>query len=55
MMIALYSINLTYYGVKLQKFDGRPNIPLLNSETIFSQFQGFGVILGIDAALNNTY
>ena len=37
MMIALYSINLTNYGADNRENSiGRPNIPLLNSDTLFS-------------------
>lgn len=53
MMIALYSINLRIMGLTAENTIGRPNIPLLNAETIFSQFQGFWGNLGIDAAINN--
>ncbi|MFD1707277.1 ABC transporter permease [Siminovitchia sediminis] len=53
MMIALYSINLRIMGMTSDTSVGRPNIPLLNSETIFSQFQGFWGSLGIDTALNS--
>lgn len=53
MMIALYSINLRIMGLTAENTIGRPNIPLLNSETIFSKFQAFWSNLGIDAALNN--
>ncbi|MBM7715132.1 ABC transporter permease [Siminovitchia sp. FSL H7-0308] len=53
MMIALYSINLRIMGLTSDNSVGRPNIPLLNSETIFTKFQVFWENLGIDAALNN--
>lgn len=53
MMIALYSINLRIMGLTTENSIGRPNIPLLNSETIFSQFLGFWSNLGIDDAINN--
>ncbi|WP_345240118.1 ABC transporter permease [Pontibacillus salipaludis] len=43
MMIALYSINL--------RIMGRPNIPLLNEETLFSQIESWWASTGIDAAL----
>ncbi|ARJ40136.1 ABC transporter permease [Sporosarcina sp. P21c] len=52
MMIALYSINLRIMGLTTENSVGRPNIPLLNSETIFSKFQGFWSNLGIDEAIN---
>ncbi|PIC87727.1 ABC transporter permease [Sporosarcina sp. P20a] len=52
MMIALYSINLRIMGLTTESSVGRPNIPLLNSETIFSKFQGFWSSLGIDEAIN---
>lgn len=53
MMIALYSINLRIMGSTVENTIGRPNIPLLNSETLFSKFQVFWSNLGIDSALNN--
>jgi len=53
MMIALYSINLRIMGLTAENTIGRPNIPLLNSETIFSKFQAFWSNLGIDDALNS--
>ncbi len=53
MMIALYSINLRIMGSTTENTIGRPNIPLLNSETLFSKFQAFWSNLGIDSALNN--
>lgn len=53
MMIALYSINLRIMGLTAENTIGRPNIPLLNSETIFSKFQSFWSNLGIDDAINN--
>lgn len=53
MMIALYSINLRIMGLTSDTSVGRPNIPLLNNDTIFSQFQSFWSPLGIDTALNN--
>lgn len=52
MMIALYSINLRIMGLTTESSVGRPNIPLLNAETIFSKFQGFWSDLGIDGAIN---
>ena len=39
MMIALYSINLRIMGLTSENSVGRPNIPLLNAETLFSKFQ----------------
>ncbi|MEY9980016.1 ABC transporter permease [Lysinibacillus sp. RC79] len=53
MMIALYSINLRIMGSTAENTIGRPNIPLLNSETLFSKFQAIWSNLGIDTALNN--
>ena len=53
MMIALHSINLRIMGLSVENSIGRPNIPLLNAETIFSKFQGFWSGLGIDTAMNN--
>ncbi|MGN7476922.1 ABC transporter permease [Solibacillus silvestris] len=53
MMIALYSINLRIMGLSSDTGVSRPNIPLLNSETIFSAFDGFWSNLGIDDALSN--
>ncbi|WP_153732160.1 ABC transporter permease [Sporosarcina obsidiansis] len=52
MMIALYSINLRIMGLTTESSVGRPNIPLLNAETIFSKFQEFWSSLGIDGAIN---
>lgn len=52
MMIALYSINLRIMGLSSDSGVTRPNIPLLNSETIFSAFGGFWSNLGIDSALS---
>lgn len=53
MMIALYSINLRIMGLTTDSSIGRPNIPLLNSETLFSKFQVFWSNLGIDQSINN--
>lgn len=53
MMIALYSINLRIMGLTTESSVGRPNIPLLNSETIFSKFQDFWSNLGVDQAINS--
>ena len=52
MMIALYSINLRIMGLTTENSVGRPNIPLLNAETIFTKFQGFWSNLGVDEAIN---
>lgn len=52
MMIALYSINLRIMGFTSENSVGRPNIPLLNAETIFSKFQVFWGSLGIDNGIN---
>lgn len=53
MMIALYSINLRIMGLTAENSIGRPNIPLLNSETLFSLFYGWWGKLGIDEVINN--
>ncbi len=53
MMIALYSINLRIMGLSAENAIVRPNIPLMNSETIFSQFLNFWSPLGIDDAMKN--
>ena len=53
MMIALYSINLRIMGLSSDTGVTRPNIPLLNSETVFSTFSSFWANLGIDAAITN--
>lgn len=53
MMIALYSINLRIMGLSSDTGVTRPNIPLLNSETVFSAFGAFWTNLGIDAAITN--
>ncbi|KGR92414.1 ABC transporter permease [Ureibacillus massiliensis 4400831 = CIP 108448 = CCUG 49529] len=53
MMIALYSINLRIMGLTSEDAIVRPSIPLLNEETIFSQFQSFWSNLGIDDALTS--
>jgi putative ABC transport system permease protein len=52
MMIALYSINLRIMGFSTEGSVGRPNIPLLNAETLFSKFHAFWGSLGIDDAIN---
>jgi len=41
MMIALYSINLRIMGLTTESSVGRPNIPLLNADTLFSKFHVF--------------
>jgi len=55
MMIALYSINLRIMGLTSESSIGRPNIPLLNAETIFSKFHAFWGNLGIDEAFNRFF
>ncbi|RLQ97411.1 ABC transporter permease [Falsibacillus albus] len=55
MMIALYSINLRIMGLTSDTSVGRPNIPLLNSETLFSQFASFWKPLGIDGWMNGLF
>lgn len=55
MMIALYSINLRIMGMTSESSIGRPNIPLLNVETMFNQFQNFWSSLGIDPVLNGFF
>ncbi|WP_339215063.1 ABC transporter permease [Solibacillus sp. FSL W8-0372] len=53
MMIALYSINLRIMGLSSDTGVTRPNIPLLNSETIFTVFGNFWASLGIDSVISN--
>ena len=53
MMIALYSVNLRIMGATQEGSTGRSNVPLLNSETLFSRFQEFWSGLGIDSAINS--
>ncbi|MFJ7936035.1 ABC transporter permease [Sporosarcina sp. NPDC096371] len=53
MMIALYSINLRIMGLTSATSIGRPNIPLLNAETLFSKFHAFWGSFGIDAAMKD--
>ena len=48
MQIALYSINLRIMGLSSDTGVSRPNIPLLNTDTVFSLFQNFWSKLGID-------
>lgn len=55
MMIALYSINLRIMGFTSDNSVSRPNIPLFNSETIFSKFQAFWSTLRIDHAINDFF
>ncbi|TQR07798.1 ABC transporter permease [Psychrobacillus soli] len=55
MMIALYSINLRIMGFTVENSVGRPNIPLLNSDTLFSQFSTWWGSLGIDEAINGFF
>lgn len=52
MMIALYSINLRIMGFTVENSVGRPNIPLMNEGTLFSQFFGWWGGLGIDETIN---
>lgn len=47
MMLALYSINLRIMGLTLDSGVSRPNIPLLNSETMFTQVQTFFTKIGL--------
>lgn len=53
MMIALYSINLRIMGLTSETSVGRPNIPLLNSDSVFTIFGKIWAPLGIDNWLNN--
>ena len=55
MMIALYSINLRIMGMTSETSIGRPNIPLLNAETLFSGFYTFWSTLPIDNAINQFF
>jgi len=50
MMIALYSINLRIMGLTSDTSIGRPNIPLLNSESFFTHVTNF--FKPIDDAIN---
>ncbi|WP_170006576.1 ABC transporter permease [Bacillus fonticola] len=50
MMIALYSINLRIMGATLPDTVGRPNIPLLNTETLFTPIER--VAEGMSTILN---
>lgn len=53
MMIALYSINLRIMGITSDTGVTRPNIPLLNTDTVFSMFGSFWSNLGIDSVFSN--
>ncbi|MBS4171787.1 ABC transporter permease [Bacillus sp. FJAT-49736] len=53
MMIALYSINLRIMGLTSETSVGRPNIPLLDAETVFTKFHDVWATLGIDSWLNS--
>jgi len=53
MQIALYSINLRIMGMTKEGGGGVSNVPLLSSETLFTQFQNFWSGLGIDTAIND--
>lgn len=53
MMIALYSINLRIMGITSDTGVTRPNIPLLNTDTVFSMFNDFWSKLGIDSVLSS--
>ncbi|NLY79498.1 MAG: ABC transporter permease [Lysinibacillus sp.] len=53
MMIGLYSINLRIMGFSKEGVTSLPNVPLLNSDTIFTQFANFWELLGIDAMMTN--
>lgn len=55
MMIALYSINLRIMGTTSETSVGRPNIPLLNSDSVFTIFQKVWAPLGIDHWLNGMF
>lgn len=52
MMIALYSINLRIMGTTTEAAT-RPNIPLLNTDSIFSMFGAFWTTLPIDESFKN--
>ena len=53
MMIALYSINLRIMGITSDTGVTRPNIPLLNTDTVFTMFNDFWSKLGIDGVLSS--
>ena len=46
-MLALYSINLRIMGTTLDNQVSRPNIPLLNTETIFTKVNAFFESIGL--------
>lgn len=48
MMIALYSINLRIMGLTLESDVSRPNIPLLNTETLITGLEGFATRFGME-------
>ncbi|WP_342525673.1 ABC transporter permease [Chryseomicrobium sp. FSL W7-1435] len=50
MMIALYSINLRIMGLTVENSVGRPNIPLLQSETLITKYISFVESLGIPSS-----
>lgn len=52
MMIALYSINLRIMGWTVENSVGRPNIPLLQSETLFSKYTAWATSLGIPVEIS---
>lgn len=52
MMIALYSINLRIMGTTTEAAT-RPNIPLLNTESVFSLFGSWWTTLPIDESIKN--
>lgn len=53
MMIGLYSVNLRIMGFSNENATSLPNVPLLNNETLFTQFANFWELLGIDAFMSN--
>lgn len=53
MMIALYSINLRIMGLSSDTGVTRPNIPLLNTDTVFTMFGNFWSNLGIDGMMSD--
>ncbi|MFY4777310.1 ABC transporter permease [Metabacillus sp. RGM 3146] len=55
MMIALYSINLRIMGTTSQTAIGVPNIPLLNSDTVFTAVGSWSSAIGIDGMLNGLF
>ncbi|HWO78331.1 MAG TPA: ABC transporter permease [Bacillus sp. (in: firmicutes)] len=54
MMTALYSINLRIMGTTSEAV-GRPNIPLLNVDTIFTPVEQWASNLGINTFFNNIF